>query len=92
MQFLIVPEKLRMCCQIKHYTIREEVYKKGVGFMANEIMKGKIHQVKGKVKEEAGKITDNKTQEIKGKVENAAGKVQEQYGKTKRDIKKAIKD
>jgi uncharacterized protein YjbJ (UPF0337 family) len=44
------------------------------------------------VKEEAGKLTGNKTQEIKGKVENAAGKVQEQYGKTKIDIKKAIKD
>jgi uncharacterized protein YjbJ (UPF0337 family) len=47
---------------------------------------------KGKARQEVGKLTDNKTQEIKGKVENAAGKVQEQYGKTKRDIKKAIKD
>jgi uncharacterized protein YjbJ (UPF0337 family) len=56
--------------------------------MTDDIKKGKLHQVKGKVKEEAGKITGNKTQEIKGKVENAAGKVQEQYGETKKDIKK----
>jgi uncharacterized protein YjbJ (UPF0337 family) len=60
--------------------------------MADDIKKGKLHQVKGKVKEETGKLTGNKTHEIKGKVENAAGKVQEQYGKTKRDIKKAIND
>jgi uncharacterized protein YjbJ (UPF0337 family) len=37
-------------------------------------------------------LTGNKTEEIKGKVENAGGKIQAQYGKTKRDIKKAIKD
>jgi uncharacterized protein YjbJ (UPF0337 family) len=49
-------------------------------------------QTTGATSEQAAKITGNTTQEIKGKVENAAGKVQEQYGKTKRDIKKAIGD
>jgi uncharacterized protein YjbJ (UPF0337 family) len=73
------------------YIAYNEMYKEVV-FMADDIKKGKLHQVKGKVKEEAGKLAGNKTQEIKGKVENAAGKVQEQYGKTKRDIKKAIKE
>ena len=60
--------------------------------MADNIIEGKVKQVKGKAREEVGKLTGNKTQELKGKVENAAGKAQEQYGKTKRNIKKAIGD
>jgi uncharacterized protein YjbJ (UPF0337 family) len=49
--------------------------------MVDDIKKGKLHQVKDKVKEEAGKSTGNKTQEAKGKAENAAGKIQEKYRK-----------
>ena len=58
--------------------------------MNKDIVSGQAKQAKSKVKEAAGKLTGNKSQEIRGKAENAAGKVQEQYGKTKRNIKKAI--
>ena len=60
--------------------------------MADDIKKGKLNQIKGKAKEADGKLTGSKTQEIKGKAQNTAGKIQEHYGKTKRDIKKAIED
>ena len=65
---------------------------KEVAIIADDIKKGQLNQIKGKAREKVGKSTGNKTQEIKGKIENAAGIIQEQFGKTKKDIKKAIKD
>ena len=37
--------------------------------MNKDIAKGKLKQVKGKVKEESGKLTGNESQEIRGKAE-----------------------
>ena len=40
-------------------------------------VKGKLHQVSGKVKEVVWKAMDNREMQIKGKAENIAGKIQE---------------
>jgi uncharacterized protein YjbJ (UPF0337 family) len=39
----------------------------------NDLAKGKLHEVKGKVKEAAGKLTDNPKLQVEGTVEKIAG-------------------
>ncbi len=42
--------------------------------------KGKLHEIKGKVKEAAGVLTGNPDLEQEGKVENALGTAQKKVG------------
>jgi len=44
------------------------------------ILEGKWHQLKGKVKEEWADLTDDDLKEINGKREKLAGRLQERYG------------
>ncbi len=46
--------------------------------------KGKMHQVKGKIKETVGNVVGNKDLEAEGKGENFEGKVQEKVGDAKK--------
>ena len=68
---------------VKGYSTKE-----GDALMNTDIAKGKMKQIKDKVKEGIG-ITGAKSREIRGKTEQVAGKIQEKYGKVKRSIKKA---
>ena len=47
-------------------------------------VKGKYHDVKGRIKEIAGVLTDNPTLEGEGISEKIGGKVQENIGKVKK--------
>ncbi|MFT4839719.1 MAG: hypothetical protein ACI8UD_000660 [Planctomycetota bacterium] len=48
--------------------------------MNNEIIKGKWHQLKGKIKTRWGKLNDDDMRCIEGDAEQAAGRIQERYG------------
>lgn len=47
-------------------------------------IKGKFHEVKGKVKEKAGQAINNADIVAEGRSENLAGKVQEKVGQIKK--------
>jgi uncharacterized protein YjbJ (UPF0337 family) len=50
--------------------------------MADEdVMAGKVKQVKGKANDIAGAVTGDTAQQIKGKVQKVVGKIQEGLGK-----------
>ena len=51
-------------------------------------IKGKFHEVKGKVKEKAGQVTNNPDLESEGRSENLSGKVQKKIGKIENVSKK----
>jgi uncharacterized protein YjbJ (UPF0337 family) len=51
-------------------------------------IKGKFHEVKGKVKEKAGQAAGNPNVESEGKSENLAGKVQKKVGQIKKVFEK----
>lgn len=51
-------------------------------------IKGRISQVRGKVKEITGRLFGNKQLEGKGYVEKTGGKVEAGYGDLKSDIRK----
>jgi uncharacterized protein YjbJ (UPF0337 family) len=46
-------------------------------------IKGKFHEVKGKVKEKAGQVINSPDLEAEGHSENRAGKVQKKIGQIK---------
>ena len=46
-------------------------------------MRGKFHEVKGKVKEKVGQVINDPDLEVEGKTENLAGKVQDKIGQIK---------
>ena len=50
--------------------------------------KGKMHQIKGKVKEVTGKVVGNPDLELEGKVEIQEGKVQGKAGGLKKVVGK----
>jgi uncharacterized protein YjbJ (UPF0337 family) len=56
--------------------------------MNEDILKGKLQEIKGMVKEKWGKITDNERGEIEGKGEKLLGLLQKKYGyiKDKADL------
>jgi uncharacterized protein YjbJ (UPF0337 family) len=57
--------------------------------MATEdVIAGKIKQVKGKTNDVVGAATGNTTQQIKGKAQVAVGKIQEAVGKATSKDKK----
>ena len=47
-------------------------------------MRGKFHDLKGKVKEKAGKLTNNPNLEAEGKAEKMGGKVQSKIAQVKK--------
>lgn len=55
---------------------------------ANDQIKGKFHEVKGKVKETAGKAFGNRNLEKKGRAENLGGKVQSKVGQIEKVLEK----
>jgi uncharacterized protein YjbJ (UPF0337 family) len=53
-------------------------------------MKGRVGQVKGKIKKHTGAIVGSKKLEQKGRAEEIAGKVEANFGDLKDDLKKSI--
>jgi uncharacterized protein YjbJ (UPF0337 family) len=51
-------------------------------------IKGKFHEVKGKVKEKAGQVINNPDLESEGKSENIAGKVEKKVGQVEEVFEK----
>ena len=47
-------------------------------------IKGKLHEVKGKVKEKAGQFTNNPDLEAEGRAEILGGKIQKKVGRIKK--------
>ena len=53
-----------------------------------DVVVGKVHEVKGKVKQKAGQLTNNPDMEAEGTVEKIAGKVQKKIGQVERAVDK----
>ena len=51
-------------------------------------MKGRVNQVKGKIKKVTGSIVGNKTLEQRGRAQEIVGKAQADFGDLKDDLKK----
>jgi uncharacterized protein YjbJ (UPF0337 family) len=60
--------------------------------MNDDIIKGKWHEVKGKVKKQWGKLTDDDVATMKGSYEELEGRLQKSYGYSKDEVKKQIKE
>ena len=60
--------------------------------MNEDILKGKLQEIKGKVKEMWGKLTDNDRGEIEGKGEKLLGLLQKKYGYIKDKADPEYKD
>jgi uncharacterized protein YjbJ (UPF0337 family) len=58
--------------------------------MNEDQVKGRINEMKGRVKEAIGIVAGDKKMENKGKVKSLKGKVQAGFGDAKEKIKKAI--
>ncbi len=58
--------------------------------MAQDILKGKWHEMKGKVKQQWGKLTDDDITRINGSVEMLSGRLQQVYGYHKNQAEKEI--
>lgn len=58
--------------------------------MDKDIVKGKWHEIKGKVKQQWGKLTDNDVAQLKGSYEELSGLLQKGYGYKKDEAKKEI--
>ena len=55
-----------------------------------DILMGKWHELKGKVKNQWGKITDDDLTRMSGKTEELAGVLQQRYGYTRAQAEKEI--
>ena len=53
-------------------------------------IKGKWHELKGKVKQQWGKLTDDDVDQIAGNYEMLSGRLQKAYGISKEDAEKRI--
>lgn len=60
--------------------------------MNSDQIKGKWHEVKGKVKQQWAKLTDDEIDGMSGKFEELSGKIQHHYGTSTEDTHKAIRD
>jgi uncharacterized protein YjbJ (UPF0337 family) len=60
--------------------------------MNDDIIKGKWHEVKGKVKQQWGKLTDDDVAKMKGSYEELEGRLQKSYGYSKDEVKKQINE
>lgn len=58
--------------------------------MNKDILKGKWHELKGKVKQKWGKLTDDDVATIEGNYEELEGLLQKNYGYQKDQAKKEI--
>lgn len=60
-----------------------------------DTIKGRWHEIKGKVKQQWGKLTDDEISKMKGSTEELTGALQKAYGyekdKAQKEIKKFIK-
>jgi uncharacterized protein YjbJ (UPF0337 family) len=56
-------------------------FMKGNAMSSEDVVAGKVKQIKGKANNAAGAITGNTRQQLKGKAQELAGKVQEAIGK-----------
>ena len=55
-------------------------------------VRGKVDQVKGRVKESVGKMSDDEELRNEGEADQIAGNVEEGFGKGRRKVGEAIKD
>lgn len=60
--------------------------------MNKDLLEGRWHELKGKVKEKWGKLTDSDLTEINGKTEALLGKLQKHYGYAKDRAEKELKE
>lgn len=58
--------------------------------MNKDIVKGKWHEIKGKLKQKWGKLTDDQIGQMEGSYEELEGVLQKQYGYQKDQAKKEI--
>lgn len=58
--------------------------------MNKDIVKGKWHEIKGKLKEQWGKFTDDDVTKMKGSFEELSGTLQKKYGYQKDQSEKEI--
>jgi uncharacterized protein YjbJ (UPF0337 family) len=55
---------------------------------AKDEIKGKFHEVKGKVKQKVGQVTKNPDMEAEGKSEHISGKIQKKIGQIEKVLEK----
>jgi uncharacterized protein YjbJ (UPF0337 family) len=60
--------------------------------MNTDILQGKWHQMKGKVKAHWGKLTDDDLGRVDGNTERLYGVLEERYGWTKEKVKLSVKE
>ena len=53
-----------------------------------DVVKGKVHEVKGTIKEKVGQLTNDPDLEGEGIVENITGKIQKNIGRAEKVIEK----
>jgi len=58
----------------------------------NDEIKGKLEQIKGKVKQGVGDATGDPELHDEGVADKAAGEIQEGFGTVKRKVGEAVKD
>ncbi|OJW51467.1 MAG: general stress protein CsbD [Alphaproteobacteria bacterium 41-28] len=59
--------------------------------MNKDIIKGKWHEIKGRVKQQWGKLTDDEISQINGSYEELEGILQKKYGYQKDEVEKEIR-
>jgi uncharacterized protein YjbJ (UPF0337 family) len=60
--------------------------------MDKDIIKGRWHELKGKLKSQWGKLTDDDITKMQGNWEELEGLLQKRYGFKKEEAKKAIEE
>ncbi|MFO7584455.1 MAG: CsbD family protein [Anaerolineales bacterium] len=60
--------------------------------MNNDILKGKLLQLRGEMKKTWGNLTDDDLQKFTGEVDKLAGIIQERYGITREQAEKQAKE
>lgn len=58
--------------------------------MSQDILKGKWHEIKGKLTQQWGKLTDDDVAKINGSFEMLSGRLQQAYGYHKNQAEKEI--
>lgn len=59
--------------------------------MNTEILEGKWHEVKGKIKEKWGALTDDELDQVDGKFEQLEGILRQKYGLNKEQVESELK-
>ena len=58
--------------------------------MNADVLQGKWHQLKGKVRTHWGKLTDDDIDQVQGNSEILMGRIQERYGRTREEAEKEV--